>query len=342
MTICANCGSENQPHYRFCLSCGAQLPATGQMPALGPGLVPPPTAAADPRMQRATPPGMPPSNRSTDVNESLAQLQAASAGTPPCPQCGYTNEPDNRFCASCGYKLTAGTMQGHKSPFGVQQAPGGGPLRMSALQLTSLNPDGSTAGAYPLPAATTVIGRATGGLFARDNYLSPRHASFTPLGERLHVRDEGSLNGVFRRLAAEEPWPVDAGQVFRIGQELIRFEALTPKPPDPNGVLYLGAPADGYVGRIVMVLGRQTTGTAFPMPETGLHLGRERGEVLFGEDGYVSGLHCRLSFERGKVFLTDLGSSNGTFVRIRGEAELATGEILLMGQQLFQVAAAGS
>jgi pSer/pThr/pTyr-binding forkhead associated (FHA) protein len=338
MTICANCGSENQSHYRFCLSCGAQLPATPHQPPLGPGLVPAP-GAVDLRFQRATPPGMPPSNRSTSVEASLA-AQVAAHTVAPCPQCAYTNEPDNRFCASCGFKLTAGTMQGHKSPHGGPSLPPN--TRMSALQLTSLNPDGTTAGAYPLPASTTVIGRATGGLFARDNYLSPRHASFTPRGDRLHVKDEGSLNGVFRRLIAEEPWLLEAGQVFRIGQELIRFEALTPKPPDPNGVLYLGAPADGYVGRIVMVLGRQTTGTAFPMPETGLHLGRERGEVLFADDGYVSGLHCRLSFERGKVFLTDMGSSNGTFVRIRDEAEFASGEILLMGQQLFQVAAAGS
>ena len=35
--------------------------------------------------------------------------------------------------------------------------------------------------------------------------------------------------------------------------------------------------------------------------------------------------------------LTDLGSSNGTFVRLREEAELRSGDVLLMGQQLFRV-----
>ena len=105
----------------------------------------------------------------------------------------------------------------------------------------------------------------------------------------------------------------------------------------PDGVERLGSPIEGYVGRITMVVGRETAGASFPVPETGLNLGRERGEVLFPDDGYVSGLHCRISFEDGKVYLTDLGSSNGTFVRMLTQQELGNGDILLMGQQLFRV-----
>jgi predicted component of type VI protein secretion system len=59
--------------------------------------------------------------------------------------------------------------------------------------------------------------------------------------------------------------------------------------------------------------------------------------VLFPEDGYVSGLHCRITYQNGAALLTDLGSSNGSFVRL-GERDRATnGDILLMGQQLFRV-----
>ena len=86
------------------------------------------------------------------------------------------------------------------------------------------------------------------------------------------------------------------------------------------------------------VIGRGTTGTAFPIPESGLNMGRERGEVLFADDGYVSGLHCRISFEGGQVYLTDLGSSNGTFVKVVGTEHFTNGEVLLMGQQLFRIA----
>jgi hypothetical protein len=59
---------------------------------------------------------------------------------------------------------------------------------------------------------------------------------------------------------------------------------------------------------------------------------------LFSEDGYVSGLHCRVGPEAdGQVYLTDVGSSNGTFVRIGMEHGMGSGDILLMGQQLFRV-----
>ena len=59
--------------------------------------------------------------------------------------------------------------------------------------------------------------------------------------------------------------------------------------------------------------------------------------MLFPEDGYVSGLHCRLA-GRAAALLTDLGSSNGTFVRLHEETEVKSGDVLLMGQQLFRVA----
>jgi pSer/pThr/pTyr-binding forkhead associated (FHA) protein len=215
---------------------------------------------------------------------------------------------------------------------GAEAATGPAPARLVAL-----NPDGSEGATVPLT-TTVTVGRSDGGVFAADLYLSPRHASFEPQGSHVVVTDESSLNGIYRRLPPDQRYPLSAGQLFRIGQELIRFEQIAPKPPDEFGVEHMGAPVEGYVGRIAMVTGRGSTGTAFPVPETGLNLGRERGEVLFADDGYVSGLHCRLSFERGQVYLTDLGSSNGTFVRVVGSEHFANGEVLLMGQQLFRIA----
>jgi predicted component of type VI protein secretion system len=59
---------------------------------------------------------------------------------------------------------------------------------------------------------------------------------------------------------------------------------------------------------------------------------------LFSEDGYVSGLHCRIAKgPDGRVYLTDVGSSNGTFVRLNSERSIGAGDVLLMGQQLFRV-----
>lgn len=292
MITCPACGKPNDREFKFCLSCGLEIPPRARAPKE-------PTNKASIGAQQP--------------NMTAPELVA-------CPKCGSENEPTHRFCPSCGYTLGEGADESGDGK----------------ATLVALNPDGTEGNSIPL-AGTTTVGRATGGIFATDAYLSPKHASFTPMGAHVVVKDEASLNGIYRRIAAEQRYPLTPGQLFRIGQELILFEALEPTPPDEFGVEAMGAPLDGYVGRIAMVIGRETTGTAFPVPETGLNLGRERGEVIFGDDGYVSGLHCRISFEAGQVFLTDLGSSNGTYVKVVGSEHFTTGEVLLMGQQLFRI-----
>lgn len=259
-----------------------------------------------------------------------APAPAGDAGTMMCPQCGHRNTASNLFCGSCGFRLAGA------APRPAVAAPVPEPAA-AGLSLTALRADGSEAGTYQLPAGGSV-GRETGGIFAGDSYLSPRHATFRSTGAgRAAVKDEGSLNGVYKKLGRDVPVELRVNDVFRIGQEIIKYEPLTPQPPTADGVERLGAPSKGYIGRIALVIGRDDTGNAFPIPESGIHLGRERGDILFPEDGYVSGLHCRLSWDGQRLFLTDLGSSNGTFLRITSETEVRSGDVLLMGQQLFRV-----
>jgi pSer/pThr/pTyr-binding forkhead associated (FHA) protein len=209
----------------------------------------------------------------------------------------------------------------------------------SVVRLTALRADGSEAGTFTLPSDDkVVIGRDTGSVFAGDSYLSPRHATFSRNAGALGVRDEGSLNGVYLKLKPQVPWTLQFGDVFRIGQEIIKLEALESQAAGADGVERLGSPRDGFVGRLALVIGRDTTGNAFPIPAGGVHCGRERGDILFSEDGYVSGLHCRIApNDAGQLCLTDVGSSNGTFIRLREEQKVQSGDILLMGQQLFRV-----
>jgi pSer/pThr/pTyr-binding forkhead associated (FHA) protein len=51
----------------------------------------------------------------------------------------------------------------------------------------------------------------------------------------------------------------------------------------------------------------------------------------------VSGLHARITLREGRVYLADLGSSNGTFLKVQGERPLINESFVLMGQQLFRV-----
>jgi len=349
---CPKCGKDNQDHYKFCLGCGAELPRevapkpfSPQTPPHGfrpqgvpvarsEAPAPPPPAPAPPpaSVVQSVVPAPPPV---ASVVPAPTAPAAAGGGSVVCPQCNHVNGTGNLFCGSCGFRLTGAPVSpGHKAvgtvSLGVDGAAG-------TVVLTALRADGTEAGQYRLPPGTQVIGRETGSIFAGDSYLSPRHATFRQPTGRLLVKDEDSLNGVYKKLTRDVPVEVKPNAVFRIGQEIIRYEPLAPEPPSPDGVERLGAPSTGYIGRIALIIGRDATGNAFPLPESGVQLGRERGDVLFPEDGYVSGLHGRLTCEGGRLFLTDLGSSNGSFIRLGEETELKSGDVLLMGQQLFRI-----
>ncbi len=366
MITCRKCAKENQDHYKFCLGCGAELPREAgpkpfatQTPAHGmkaqtsPPAAPAVTGAgiAAPKAAMAATAlvGSVPSAAAAPTAAGYApQVRpAAQAGSSPpaaaevavivnCPQCSHGNPRSNRFCAACGYNLTAAAQMIPSAP-PMAAAPAAAPMR--PVTMVALRADGSEAGSYPLPDTQQItLGRDTGAIFAGDSYLSPRHAMITRRANDILVRDAGSLNGVYLKLRPHEPWPLDFGDVFRIGQEIVRYEELVQQPATADGVCRFGSPAKGYIGRLALVIGRDTTGNAFPVPERGVHCGRERGDILFSEDGYVSGLHCRIGKATdGKTTLTDVGSSNGTFIRLKTEHTLQSGDILLMGQQLFRV-----
>jgi hypothetical protein len=112
---------------------------------------------------------------------------------------------------------------------------------------------------------------------------------------------------------------------------------ITPPAPIEDGTEVMGSPNPGFWGRLSVIIGKEIDGSAYPLLGDAVTLGRERGDVNFPDDGYVSGLHARLSTRGGKFYLSDLGSSNGTFLKIRGERSLGSGAFVLLGQQLFRV-----
>ncbi|MDD9946863.1 MAG: FHA domain-containing protein [Myxococcales bacterium] len=254
-----------------------------------------------------------------------------------CPSCSSEVPKDFKFCGSCGHRMGAdagapAAPVAAPEPAAPEPAASADPVGTLVL----INPDGSEGDSYSLPEASSAVGRETGGLFGADSYLSPVHATFTFRGSSCRVRDEGSLNGVYFKIPRDQPVQLHHGTIFRIGQEIIRFETV-PSAQPVDGVEAMGSPNPGYIGRITLVIGRNSHANGFVIPPEGMHIGRERGDVIFPEDGYVSGLHCRIHKDGDSVVLTDVGSSNGTFVRIEGEKKCSSGELLLMGQQLFRL-----
>lgn len=261
-----------------------------------------------------------------------------------CRVCSNDNPAGNRFCQTCGSALDApsrsGLADGRDAPSRSGQPEVRGGLRG---RLVLVRPDGSDGGAHPLFDGVNLLGRGSGPLFDADSYLSPVHVRIEVNREGLFVvRDAGSLNGVFLKLSEEEI--LTEGGIFRCGQQLLRLDSIRPTRQHADGTEILGSPNPGYWGRLTLLIGRAADGrviegSSFPLSGDTIVLGRERGDIVFSEDGYCSGTHARLSYRGGRAFLQDLASSNGTYLRLPGERLVAPGTYLLLGQQLFRVQA---
>jgi pSer/pThr/pTyr-binding forkhead associated (FHA) protein len=183
-----------------------------------------------------------------------------------------------------------------------------------------------------------VCGRREGDvLLPDDGSVSPRHAVFTVREGRIRVEDLGSTSGTFLRVRA--PRSLTFGDEIRLGRQLLRLEPMPRPAPGPGGSEPWGSPDPGYRARLVQLLEGGGLGEVVPLRAGQNGIGRETGEVSFPGDRYVSGRHARIDVGEAAVTLTDLGSSNGTFLRVNGPTEIAAGDQVLLGMQLLRIEA---
>ena len=67
-----------------------------------------------------------------------------------------------------------------------------------------------------------------------------------------------------------------------------------------------------------------------------LIIGRDGADVTIADDRFLSARHAEVAEAGGRFVLRDLRSTNGTYVRIRGEVELRPGDCLMIGGQVFK------
>ncbi len=67
-------------------------------------------------------------------------------------------------------------------------------------------------------------------------------------------------------------------------------------------------------------------------------VGREQGDIVCTDDPFMSRRHASITFDRTsrRFGLKDLGSSNGTAIRVRGERALKAGDQFRVGRHLFR------
>lgn len=220
------------------------------------------------------------------------------------------------------------------------QLPGGGFVNPHApapihTKLVLLREDGSEGGFLILDQNPKTVGRNHGAPFDTDAYLDPNHANISAAPGGLKVDDLNSLNGVYLRLIGKTD--LQDNDQFRVGQELLLYQDLPEPEALPDGTEQMGSPNPGYWGRLSLLAEPSRSVAAWAIEGEGLLIGRENGEIQFPEDGYVSGRHCRVFGDDSGVYLEDLDSSNGTYVRVRSGDVVPYGTTLLIGQQIFRI-----
>jgi pSer/pThr/pTyr-binding forkhead associated (FHA) protein/RNA polymerase subunit RPABC4/transcription elongation factor Spt4 len=287
----------------------------------------------------------------------------------PCKQCEAMVMPGQRFCPNCGTRMVVPqnfdveTRVGPRSPAVAAAATAkddardrkdrkdprdakqgrstmffGGAVQAARAKLTLIRGDGDDGVSFTLAGQDHLTGRGDCPIsFPDDPFLSPIHANFVYAGSRLAVRDQGSLNGIYVRISGTTE--LMNGSMVLIGEQVLSVEpAHQPQDvPDEEGTYYSASmhrPAKleirqhlrgGQIGWVHRVEGDLVT------------IGRENNDINFPDDPFISGRHAELRITDGVLSVTDLGSRNGTFVRVHNERVLKHGDYVFLGQQLFRV-----
>jgi pSer/pThr/pTyr-binding forkhead associated (FHA) protein len=168
-----------------------------------------------------------------------------------------------------------------------------------------------------------------------DPFVAATQARFFFTGGKLAVEDVGGGNGIFIRLHKERE--LATGGELRLGRQRLLLEPLPALSPAPGGAMIWGSPDVGYRFRLIQILEGGTKGAAFVLKEGENLLGRESGDITFPTDGFVSGRHAVLKVRQDRLFVKDVGSSNGTFLRLSAPTPLENGDHLLIGRELLRI-----
>jgi pSer/pThr/pTyr-binding forkhead associated (FHA) protein len=205
-----------------------------------------------------------------------------------------------------------------------------------------VNRDGSDGQRYPLASEYLVIGRAGSDIaFDDDRFLARQHARLERGGDgavKVHPLD--ALNGVFRKTDA--PVELVDGTTILVGREVLRFERVEPEelkgnPLVRHGVALFGSPPREPWGRFVQLIPSGGYRDVRHLVSEEVVLGREEGDIVFRDDAFMSRRHAAVTWDGRRAQITDLGSSNGTFVRITGPTVLRHGDHVRMGDQLLRI-----
>jgi hypothetical protein len=349
---CPRCGTSTPSTFAYCQQCGLHLQgmsptdpvaASGRArtPSNAPPMGAPPMGAVPmgaPPMG-AVPMGAPPMARPP------APMSPPGGGRPPSgvrdPASGPAAIPIDVQATTLAAEPTAPARPAPlpSLPRQNQAAPQAAPAWGSAVLV---NRDGTDGQRYPLAGEYLVIGRSGADIeFSEDRFLARQHARLERAGDgSVRVIPIDTLNGVFRK--ADAPVDLADGATILVGREVLRFERLDAEetkvaPLVRHGVALFGSPPREPWGRLLVLVPNGGHRDVRNLNDKEVVLGREEGEIVFRDDAFMSRRHAAITWDGRRVQITDLGSSNGTFVRVAGPTSLKHGDHVRMGDQLLRI-----
>ena len=262
-----------------------------------------------------------------------------------------------RFCPNCGSRVVV--PQNFDVPTRVGPRPSGqmniatpasgtktgrstlffgGAMQAARAKLTLIRGDGEDGVSFTLAGHEHFAGRGECPIsFPDDPFLSPVHANFVYADNQLVVKDVDSLNGVYVRISGSAE--LVTGATVLVGEQVLTISpAKLPEDiPDADGTYYSASIVRPATLEIRQNLRGGQIGWVYRIDGDVVTLGREGNDINFPEDPFISGHHAELRLTNGMLSVTDLGSRNGTFVRINRERILKHGDYVFLGQQLLRV-----
>lgn len=150
----------------------------------------------------------------------------------------------------------------------------------------------------------------------RDTSVSKNHAVLLLKGDDVHIKDLNSANGTYlngKRILPNIETLLKSGDKINIGKNQYEFESrfLEEKEFEAETEILPGQ----LIGRIRVLRGN------IPFSDydvrNGAILGKSEDCDIYIPDTFVTDEHAKITFVEGKAYITDLESSNGTFVNGR-------------------------
>jgi pSer/pThr/pTyr-binding forkhead associated (FHA) protein len=304
MIKCGRCGNLNAGDVLFCQYCGTRL-VEQRLPEAA-------AVAAHPVSNRAT-------DRLVEQSAHAAANVPIPAHVPASLQHPQHQQPQLHAAPMAAVRVAASPQTG--------------------FRLVVVHRDGTDGITYNLLGDQIDIGRTEGDLLFEDPHLAPRHARIVASLTGRVLSPLETRNGVYVRLRG--PVDLQDGDYLLMGKQVLRFETVTEpernvRPAIEHGVVVFGTPVRPPWARLRQITPAGVGRDIYHLARPDIVLGREIGDIIFSEDEFMSRRHAQVSFRNGRGHLEDLGSSNGTFLRLRGPHGLASGDLIRLGDELLR------